>query len=193
MTDAERVRRRVEAAKPGTFLWLSRFRGSAPAIETAFSRLAAEGKLTRVRKGLYWKGVESRFGKGRPDPIEAALEIAGRKGVGPTGWTASQALGLSTQMPAELELVVAGKPPVAPKGVLFHSRSNLKRLNLSYHEIALLEVLREWPNRSDVAWSALVDSVRNLERKGLVNSTRLSRHSRREPPRVRALVSKLAA
>lgn len=193
MSDANRVRKRVEAAKPGTFLWVSEFHGSAAAIETAFSRLAAEGKLTRVRKGLYWKGVESRFGKGRPDPIEAALEVAGRKGVGPAGWTASHALGLSTQVPATLELAVAGKPRTSPNGVLFHSRSNLERLNLGYHEIAVLEVLRDWPHRSDVDWSALIDSVRNLERKGLLNSKRLSKHSRREPPKVRDLVSKLVA
>jgi Family of unknown function (DUF6088) len=193
MTDAGRLRKKVEASKPGTFLSVSDVPGSKAAIETAFSRLAAEGKLVRVRKGLYWKGVASRFGPGRPSPIDVALEVTGKKGIGPAGWTASHALGLSTQVPFTAELAIPGKPRTAPKGVLFHSRSNLSRLNLGHYEIALLEVLRDWPDRTESDWSALLASVRKLEDKGLLDRRRLARHSDREPPKVRDLIAKLAA
>jgi hypothetical protein len=192
VSSAERVRRKAEAAKPGTFIWVSEVPGSRSAIETAFSRLASEGKLVRVRRGLYWKGVESRFGTGRPNPVDVALKLA-PKGVGPSGWTASHALGLSTQLPARAELAITGKRPAAPAGVSFHSRSNLERLNLRYYEIALLEVLREWPHRTEADWPTLLDSVRKLERNGLVSSKRILRNSDREPPRVRQLITRLAA
>ena len=193
MTHAGRLRKKVEASKPGTFLRVSDTAGSKAAVETAFSRLAAEGKLVRVRKGLYWKGVPSRFGAGRPSPVDVALEVTGKKGVGPAGWTASHALGLSTQVPVTVELAIPGMPRTAPKGVLFHSRSNLDRLNLGYYEIALLEVLRDWPERTESDWSDLLASVKDLESRGFLNSRRLVRHSDREPPKVRDLIGKLAA
>jgi hypothetical protein len=154
--------------------------------------MSSEGKLVRVRKGLYWKGVPSRFGAGRPNPLDVALKLT-PKGVGPTGWTASHALGLSTQVPAGSELAITGRRPAPPAGVSFHSRSNLDRLNLRYHEIALLEVLREWPHRTEADWPTLLDSVRKLERNGLVNSKRILRNFDREPLRVRELMTKLAA
>ena len=194
MTTSARIRKRVESADPGTFFRTGDFEGSTSAVETAMSRLARAGLLKRVHRGLYWKGVRSRFGSGRPPALAVGVELAGRRGVGPAGWTASHVLGLSTQVPSTIELSVAGRhAPSAPEGIRFHTRANLDRLDLRFHEIALLEVLRDWPTTAESDWARLLVVVRELESKGLADIERLKRSVRGEPPRARALVSSLTA
>jgi uncharacterized protein DUF6088 len=188
---AERIRRAAEAAEPGTFFHARDLEGSRPAVETALHRLAASGTLVRARKGLYWKGWNSRFGSGRPHPAEVALQVTGEAGVGPTGWTASNALGLSTQVPVIQDLVVTGRVPVPPRGIRLHSRANLARLELNFHEIGLLEVLRDWPYQVEVSWSGLVRRVREMRDEGLVDIERVQRCASREPPAARRLVAAL--
>ena len=69
MGTTEAARRRVRRAPAGTFFRTSDFVGPRPAVLTALSLLHSDGALARVRNGLYWKGVNSRFGKGRPDAL----------------------------------------------------------------------------------------------------------------------------
>jgi hypothetical protein len=194
MTTSARIRKRVESADPGTFFRSSDFEGSTSAVETAMSRLARDGLLRRVHRGLYWKGVRSRFGTGRPPALAVGVELAGRRGVGPAGWTASHMLGLATQVPPTTELSVAGRhAPSAPEGIRFHTRANLDRLELRFHEIALLEVLRDWPTTAESDWPRLLTVVRELQSKGLVDVERLKRSVGGEPPHARNLVSSLAS
>jgi hypothetical protein len=192
MTTSGRIRKRVESAAPGTFFRLSDFAGTSSAVESAMSRLARSGLVQRVRHGLYWKGVRSRFGAGRPPALAVGVELAGAKGVGPAGWTASHSLGLTTQVPPTAELSMVGRgTPRAPEGIHFHSRANLDRLRLRFHEIALLEVLRDWPATTDTDWAQLVQVVHELNAKGVVDLARLRRNVRREPPKTRRLVASL--
>jgi hypothetical protein len=193
MTTSGRIRERVESAAPGTFFRSRDFPGSTSAVETAMSRLAGSGMLKRVHRGLYWKGVRSRFGPGRPPALAVGMELAGGRGVGPAGWTASHVLGLTTQVSPITELTVVGrKPPRAPEGIRFHTRANLDRLGLRFHEIALLEVLRDWPATAESDWARLLTVVRDLEFRGLVDLERLERSIRGEPPKARDLVASLA-
>lgn len=194
MTTTGRIRNRVESADPGTFFRSRDFEGSTSAVETAMSRLARDGLLRRVHRGLYWKGVRSRFGTGRPPALAVGVELAGHRGVGPAGWTASRVLGLTTQVPPTTELSVAGRhAPSAPEGIRFHTRANLDRLELRFHEIALLEVLRDWPTTTESDWPRLLSVVRDLKSKGLVDVERLKRSVGGEPPHARNLVSSLAS
>jgi hypothetical protein len=194
MTISGRIRERVESASPGTFFRSRDFTGSTSAVETAMSRLASAGTLKRVHRGLYWKGVRSRFGSGRPPALAVGLELAGPRGVGPAGWTASHVLGLTTQVPPSTELTVVGRnPPRAPEGIRFHTRANLDRLGLRFHEIALLEILRDWPSTAESDWPRLLTVVRDLESKGLVNLEHLARSVRGEPPKARELVAALTS
>jgi len=134
------------------------------------------------------------FGTGRPPALAVGVELAGRRGVGPAGWTASHVLGLTTQVPPTTELSVAGRhAPSAPEGIRFHTRANLDRLDLRFHEIALLEVLRGWPTTAESDWPGLLTVIRELESKGLVDVERLKRSVGGEPPHARNLVSSLAS
>ena len=140
------VRDWVDAQPPRSFFRTRDVPGSPRAVETALSRLAGDdGPITRVRQGLYWtKPPTTRFGSGRPDPLGAAMVIAGR-GAGPAGWSATQALGLSTQVPVVPKVAVLDRPPKGICGVQFVTRSNLDRRDLAPLEIAVLEVLRDFP------------------------------------------------
>jgi hypothetical protein len=196
MAIAATIRSEVERTRSGTFFCAGDFPGPRPAVETALSRLTAEGSLRRVRRGLYWKGVKSRFGPGRPRVEDVVREIADDRGLGPTGWSASHALGLSTQVPATPEFVVVGPTPTGIPGVVFHSRRNFARLGLKYLEIALLELLRAWPDFVETGWEDLMRSVRRLRGEGAIRLERIARaaSSERSPSlrkRLDALLSEL--
>jgi hypothetical protein len=189
---AATIRSRVMRSHPGTFFHVSDFDGPRRAVESAFSRLAAEEEsLLRVRRGLYWKGVNSRFGPGRPRAVDVVREVAGTRGVGPAGWSAGHALGLSTQVPAVPEFAVVGPPPTGVPGAKLHSRRNFARLRLGYEEIALLEVLRDWPVHVEADWSDLERTVVRLRKDGRIRPDRLRKAAADES--VPALRERVAA
>jgi hypothetical protein len=164
---AEAIRVRVENAPAGAFIRNMDIPGPRAAVDTALSRLSAAGELVRVRNGLYWKGVKSRFGSGRPGRLDVALAAAGNRGAGPSGWSASHALGLSTQLPATVEVAVAGPVPTLGS-VRFHRRNNLARRDLNVWEIALLEVLRDYPAYTEASLIQVAERVASLAAEGKV-------------------------
>ncbi|MFI9411350.1 hypothetical protein [Nocardia gamkensis] len=88
------------------------------------------------------------------------MEVLGTIGVGPTGFSAARAFGLSTQVPAEPTMVVTGPVLAAVPGVKVSKRGNLGRLALTSLEIAALELLRgDWETTVDDGWSALAGAV----------------------------------
>lgn len=198
MSVAEGVREKVSKARPGVLFTVDEFEGPRGPIETALSRLEDRGELRRFRKGLYFKGVRSRFGSGTPRVEDIVYKVCGTKGVGPAGWTASRMLGLSTQLPARQEFAVLGSPPTSVPGVRFHSRKNLARIELNPSEVAVLEVLRAWPAHSEASWDELTSRVAGLRDEGAINLERLAKVALREhSPALRdhmkALVSELYA
>jgi hypothetical protein len=82
--------------------------------------------------------------------------------------------------------------------VAFHSRRNLARLGLGYEEIALLEVLRDWPEHVEVDWTDLERAVGRLRDDGRVGLDRVRKAAAEEHvpalrERVTELVSHLGA
>jgi len=160
MASRHGVRDWVSSRRPRSLFQSSDVPGSLGSVNTALSRMATDpsGPITRVRNGLYWvKPTSSRFGFGRPDPVAAALSIAG-PGAGPSGWSASQMLGLTTQVPAVVTIATLGRPPKGFKDIHFVTRANLDRRDLNPVEVATLEVLRDFPLHTDVGTS--LDDVR---------------------------------
>lgn len=174
---------KIKRAPTGTFFETSDFAtlGRA-AAETALSRMADRGDIVRVRRGLYWKGPKSRFGPGAPSPLAVALKLCQERGVGPTGWSAAAALGVTLQVPATPELVVVGQVPTGIKGIRFRSRSNHRRIGLRYLEVALLELLRPL-DISEVPIDALRDRVEALVDDKQIRWDRVRKATEREPVR----------
>lgn len=187
------VRSRVARSRKGTFFAVTDYPvEKRAAVEVAFSRLVADEKVFRVRRGLYWKGGNSRFGVVMPSSSAVFSRVARGKGYGPTGWTAGHALGLTDQVPARPSYVVVGAVPAGVDGVRISSRSNLARLELEPLEVGLLEVLREYPRHVDTGWERLVDRVRELAASDEIRLERVTKAAETErSPRLRECLGAL--
>ena len=181
------IRARIDKTPARTFVQAEEIAAdfnSRNAVDTALSRLADDPTvpLVRVRRGLYWRGAGSKFGKDRPSAADTVIAVAGdRGGIGPSGWSASRDLGLTTQRPATEEFATVAPPPTGIKGVRFSRRSNAKRANLRYREIAVLEVARAWPAYVDGDWADVARSVRKLVRDREIRPAKLLDAARFEP------------
>jgi len=163
--------------------------GSSIAVRSALSYAVDKGILERVRNGVYYKGEPSRYGRTKPAASDVAYEILGDVGVGPAGFTAARHLGLTTQVPREVEYSTVGRVPTALAGIRVVKRGNLDRVRLSATEIAILEVLRDPATFVETGWTGLVDSVRmrKVELEALAAVA-----AKERPVAVRANLKKLA-
>jgi len=174
------VRRRVERARPGTYFRRRDFPGGDRAVESALSRLAAEGQLVRVRRGLYWRGKKTRFGMTHPSVLQAGIAVGG-PGSGPSGVAAAHLLGLTTQVPGTVDVAVPGKTPEPMRGVRFRSRPYSRReRRLTPTEVAVLEVLRD-PDASEAPSSQVTARIRELIADGAVRADVLDAAVAAEP------------
>lgn len=105
----------------------------------------------KAARGLYFKGSKTRYGMARPNNLDIALEVLGKAGTGRCGFSAARNLGLSIQVPAEVELAIS-------------------RTELSYLDIAQLEVLRE-PGLIESGRSALVHADRRSVKEDRVHTS----------------------
>jgi hypothetical protein len=145
----------------------------------ALEEAVRKGLLLRVRKRLYYKGAHSRYGMTHPRAEELVREVLGERGVGPSGYSAARALGLTTQLPPKYE-VTTFKIVGAIQGVSQRARSNQLRAGLNAREIAILEVLRAPDVFSERGWDAFVQAVRDLAARGEVDVHRTFAAARAE-------------
>ncbi|MFA4953848.1 MAG: DUF6088 family protein [Patescibacteria group bacterium] len=86
--------------------------GNYSGVKEAVSKLTAEGKLLRVKRGIYESPYYSSFLQEEVEasPVDVAKKIArkNRWTIAPSGNTALNALGLSTQVPAKYYFVSSG-------------------------------------------------------------------------------------
>jgi hypothetical protein len=129
---------------------------------------------------MYWRGKTTRFGMTHPSVLETAVAVGG-PGTGPAGVAAAQLLGLTTQVPATVEVAVPGKVPDPMRGVRFRSRPYSRReRRLTPVEVAVLEVLRD-PHAAEVPWSRVEERIRELLADGTVRAQVLDAEATSEP------------
>lgn len=107
----------IKSKKYGTILFASDFAdaGERKTINKAFERIALSGKIIRLARGIYCKPkVDTEFGFGviYPSVDDVAQAIAQRDKcrIVPTGNTALNKLGLSTQVPMNAVYLTDGTP-----------------------------------------------------------------------------------
>lgn len=107
----------IKTKKYGTILFASDFAdaGERKTINKAFERIALSGKIIRLARGIYCKPkVDTEFGFGvmYPSVDDVAQAIAQRDKcrIVPTGDTALNKLGLSTQVPMNAVYLTDGTP-----------------------------------------------------------------------------------
>lgn len=180
---AERVAGHVAALSERSFVTVRDLDGSRSAVESAFSRMAADGDILRIRKGLYWKGATTALGMSPPRAEEVALELGG-PGSGPAGIAAAQWLGLTSQVPTTFLTAVPGRAPSPCPGVRFTQRPIDRLLHsLTPTEVAVLEVLRAGPAVVETPWEELPDVIAGLAASGSVRLDVLDEAAATEPHR----------
>lgn len=156
---AERVSDHVADLPDRSFVTTHEVDGPRTAVESAFSRVAADGRIARIRKGLYWKGADTPFGATPPRIEEVALELGGR-GSGPAGIAAAAWLGLTTQMPSTYLVAVPTRAPTPWGRIRFTQRSVGRLLrDLTPSEVAVIEVLRAGDGVIEVGWDRFAEVV----------------------------------
>lgn len=130
--------------------------GSRTAVRQALSRLVKQGKIVRVRRGLYaLPRVSSLLGLEMPPPPDEMVHAWAKKNglrVVPSGALAANLLGLSTQVPAKL---------------IYYTNGRTKTLKFGQHTVKLLN---RGPKTMDVRGqvSPLVfQALRYLGKKGM--------------------------
>ena len=109
--DGVTLRQRIEAMPEDCIL----FRSDFPEYHTEFvgsvlSELTTEGMLFKIAHGIYAKPRNSRFGVVLPsvDKVVQAIAVRDNAEVLPSGITALNALGLSTQVPMNYTYLTTG-------------------------------------------------------------------------------------
>lgn len=180
---AQRVAHYVETLPEGSFVAVRDIIGSRNAVETAFSRLGASGKLMRIRKGTYWKGTFTPLGISPPRTEEVALFLGG-SGAGPAGVAAAHYLGLTSQVPSTYLTAVPGRAPAPWHHIRFTQRPIGRLLaGVTPSEVAVLEVLRAGSDVIETDWSQLSTTITLLTSTGDVRTTVLHAAVNNEPHR----------
>lgn len=110
-----KILKRIKSKPRGTILIPNDFSqfGSSEAIRITLHRLSKKGEIQRIGHGIYARPQISKFlGEILPGAEEIAKAIAKRDMIKiiPTGVTALNALGLSTQVPMNLVYLTDGAP-----------------------------------------------------------------------------------
>lgn len=163
----------------------------AGAVAQTFTRLADQGLIQRVAKGTYYVPGTTVFGSSVPTTTDIAAHTLGGA-LHPTGVTAANILGLTTQNSARGEYATTlASVPAVLRGAHVTTKRSRARASLRTQEGALLEVLRDRARHADLDASAVVERLGAVV-KDRDAFRRLSLAAVDEPPRVRAMLGALA-
>jgi hypothetical protein len=163
---------------------------SFPAVAQALSRLARQGRLRRLGKGLYYRPRETTFGPSLPNPAVIRALPLRQRAVFPVGVAAANLLGFTTQNPAQVELATDGLSLprlIVGKETVIHTRRPAAWRSLSETDAALLDFLRNRGAASELAPEKTVRKLLGHFREP-GRFERLLDVAQSEPPRVRAIL-----
>lgn len=112
-TVEHQVKAKITYARYGEVFFVSSFpQFDVEYVTKLLSIFEKEGLITRIAKGVYVKARKTRFGVVYPSAYELVKEIAKRDKakVYPTGDTAANRLGFSTQVPMNACFLTSGTP-----------------------------------------------------------------------------------
>ena len=112
MSIEDKIRNQIKSDEAGTLYFISDFaeHGNDVFISRVLSECVNDGLLLRIANGIYCKPIETRFGPLFPSVEELVEAIARRDNaqILPTGETAQNQLGLSTQVPMNSVYLTTG-------------------------------------------------------------------------------------
>lgn len=107
------IKSKLVRARYGAVFFVSTFpQYNVEYVTKLLAQFEKEGLITRIAKGIYVKAKKTRFGVVYPSAYELVTEIAKRDKaiVFPTGETAANRLGFSTQVPMNVCFITSGTP-----------------------------------------------------------------------------------
>ncbi len=107
----QQIRRRISRSRFGTVFFVSSFpKFDVEYVTKLLAQFEKEGLIHRVSKGIYVKAKNTKFGLLYPSADKLVYEIAkrDRAKVIPTGATAANRLGFSTQVPMRICYLTSG-------------------------------------------------------------------------------------
>ena len=171
------------------------FDGLPPAaVAQTLSRLARQGVIQRLGKGLYYRSRQTAFGESQPNRSQLRNLPIARKGVFPSGISAANLLGFTTQNPGRVEVATDG--PSLPrlivgKDTVVHTRRPESWRQLSQEDAAFLDFLRNRGAHSELSPEETVSRLLELANEH-GRLLRLLKVVDSEPPRVRAMLGAIA-
>lgn len=110
-TVEHKVRAKITYSRYGEVFFVSSFpQFDVEYVTKLLAQFEKEGLITRIAKGVYVKAKKTRFGVVYPSAFELVKEIAKRDKaeIFPTGDTATNRLGFSTQVPMNASFLTSG-------------------------------------------------------------------------------------
>lgn len=163
--------------------------GAPHAVTMELARLVKAGQLQRVRRGVYWRGHESRFGMVGAPAVSAVRQVVGeREAVGAAGWYATNLLGLSTQVSPVPVVAVTQRPPTGFSAIRVVDRSRRtgrRDQQLNDTEVTVLEALESWDRHIELDNQTALDRFVEILRRDEVRVDRLALAAETESSRVR--------
>ena len=184
------IRDRIE--RGGERLWHHRDFGDLPstAIAQALSRLARQGELERLSKGIYYRPRQTTFGKSSPNPAALRKLAEQKHKLFPAGLTAANLLGFTSQNPKRREIATTARS--LPRKLLGEDTKAYTRRPAAWNELtdeeaALLDFLRNRGEASELSAGDTTELLLELlSKRGRFEQ--LLKAATSEPPRVRAML-----
>ena len=160
------------------------------AVAQSLSRLTRGGVLQRLSKGVYYRPRQTPFGTSRPNPAAIHKLATRRKKVYPSGITAANLLGFTTQNARTREVATSSLSlprKLIGRETIVHCTAAGSVVSASELDAALLDFLRRRGETSELPPEETVRRLLALlSEKGRFE--RLLAVSHAEPPRVRAIL-----
>lgn len=191
---ARTIRSMIESA--GERVWRFVDFNSLPpaAVAQTLSRLSRQGIIQRLGKGLYYRSRPTVFGDSKPNRSQLRSLPISRKGVFPSGVSAAQLLGFTTQNPGRIEVATDGLSLprlIIGKDTLIHTRRPESWRLLSQEDAAFLDFLRKSGANSELSPEETASRLLAIAGED-GRLSRLLKVSASEPPRVRAMLGAIA-
>lgn len=194
---AEIIRNKIEEMSSGSVITIDSFPSQWPrnVITRSLSRLTKEGIIERVKKGIYSKTKQTKFGKVISSPLEIlAKEIEQDESKCFGGLFLFNNLGLTTQVPNVVEILNNKSSYKVKLGEtnIRYVRIRPKITKSSNKYIIFLEVLKNSKIIPDASVIHTFEWInRELKKLSEKNLNELIKISLDYPPRVRALLGSL--
>lgn len=186
---AELIRRQIKEGGEGYWRYSDFSHLPSMAVSKALSRLAADGVLERVSKGLYYRPCQTRFGRSRPSQSDIQ-KLLTKQNLHPAGLSAANLLGFTTQNAISGEFATSANS--VPRTIVgsrarLHTRRPQTWNDLEATDAAMLDFLRSRGNLSELSPAETKQRLLEYFREG-ERFERLVAVASSEPPRVRAML-----